>query len=556
MTYRLAIGVGDTHLDAAIVEDRAVRAVGLSEDPAGMLAVAHVAVDGTVTVGSAAMDLALDDPDGLVVDPVARLGQENVPVPGRDVEPEVLVAALLSSAVQRATAEKGAPPELVVLAHPDAFSAGQARALTDAARRADIGYADRYSVGAARTAFTGAGGDPGAHPRRSIVYGAAVLAADKPLVAPTEAIEAIGDAPEPVGEPSGPLPLITLEDLAGPLPEAPERPMPTYETVGPISVFDSGPVAADLPPEPVAVPAPIPQAAPTVQREADDESAPIGRWLVLGVLAGAVIAVGLALALGGGDDPDDVIAATTTATPTSLAAATTAPPATPTTVAVSTLVSTTLVGSTTTAAPTTTASTTTAPTTTAAPTTTTTAAPTTTASTTTAPTTTVATVELPEPGAIALTGEGLVLDDDSNSGVVLRFGDNAGATSAAVTDLLGAPDDDTGWFDASECDRSTRRTEWGSLWIEFTNIDGSPRFTGWNVDGLDADLRTPDGVGVGTRVGDLRALFGVDVVAGSGEFELAGASDGVSGSASGDGDGDAVTELVARSGDSCTTRSS
>ncbi len=166
-------------------------------------------------------------------------------------------------------------------------------------------------------------------------------------------------------------------------------------------------------------------------------------------------------------------------------------------------------------------STTTSPTSTAqAPTTTsttTTVPPTTTSSSTTSTSTSTTTTTTTTPSESVLTMRPDGLGD-------VLFGDDSEQAIAALAAVLGPPADDTGWItDAETCIGSeVRFVTWGSLraffsdgpsdWApagvrHFASYDQSP-----SIGSPLLELRTAEGVGIGSPVGDVRAIYGDDAV--------------------------------------------
>jgi hypothetical protein len=221
---------------------------------------------------------------------------------------------------------------------------------------------------------------------------------------------------------------------------------------------------------------------------------------------------------------------------------------------------------TTTGATTTTATTTTAPAPTEAPTTT--AAPTTppTEPAPTEPATTPPAAEVPASAAPSTTvaAPSIVLARDGLG--VVAFGTDADGAVAALTAVLGPPTEDTGWVDPltiSTCPGTElRRVSWGALAV----LLGDPAATGTgvrrffaysygNVAGVEpqpAGFVTPEGIGVGASVADLRAAY-PGVVLNPGEEGLIEPSffvdDNLRGIVTGDADTDSVT--VVFGGPSC-----
>ena len=249
------------------------------------------------------------------------------------------------------------------------------------------------------------------------------------------------------------------------------------------------------------------------------------RRYALAPLALALAAASLTACSGGDDDEsaDDTLAVVTTTTGVTTTTTTVAP--------------------TTTEAPTTTAAPTTPPTEPAPTAPPTTPAPTEAPATTAAPSTTVA------PATVVLARDGL--------GVV-PFGTDADGAVAALTAVLGPPTEDTGWVDPltiSTCaGTELRRVSWGALAI----LLGDPAATGTgvrqffassygNVAGVEpqpAGLVTPEGIGLGTSVADLKAAY-PGVVLNPGEEGLIEPSffvdDSLRGIVTGDTDTDSVT---------------
>ncbi len=161
--------------------------------------------------------------------------------------------------------------------------------------------------------------------------------------------------------------------------------------------------------------------------------------------------------------------------------------------------------------------TTTATSTTATPSTTTTTEPPTTTSTEPPTTTTIATT------TTTVAPESVLTMRPDGLGEVL-FGDDADAAVAALSAVLGEPSDDTGWLtDAETCIGSeVRFVTWGSLraffsdgpsdWApagvrHFASYDQSPA-----IGSPLLELQTTEGVGIGSPVGDVRAIYGDDAV--------------------------------------------
>jgi hypothetical protein len=109
----------------------------------------------------------------------------------------------------------------------------------------------------------------------------------------------------------------------------------------------------------------------------------------------------------------------------------------------------------------------------------------------------------------------------------MYFGDDAATVLARLIDLLGEPDEDTGWVDQAQnygiCfGEEVRFVRWGSLQVFFTDgpTDWGPAGTRHVAsytqaaffDGRVLDLTTADGLELGSPVGDVRARYGPDAV--------------------------------------------
>ncbi|MBA3286543.1 MAG: hypothetical protein H0U21_00780, partial [Acidimicrobiia bacterium] len=102
------------------------------------------------------------------------------------------------------------------------------------------------------------------------------------------------------------------------------------------------------------------------------------------------------------------------------------------------------------------------------------------------------------------------------------FGIPAAAALTEMTALLGEPDDDTGWVDPfaiSSCAGTVvRRVSWGSLSLllgdESPFAHGRRHLYGFGYGTVDAaglgppGLLTPEGIGLGSAVADLRQAYG------------------------------------------------
>ncbi|MDH4170653.1 MAG: hypothetical protein OEW42_13810 [Acidimicrobiia bacterium] len=459
MSYRLAVEVGGELVRAAVVEDRNVRWVSLA-DGDGLPSAVHHGEDGTILVGAEAL-AAVDRPGRLDPDPTSSLGVSDDATAG--------VAALLAAAQRSVAEQRGEPPELVMIAHPDDWPAAKTRALTEAARAGGLPSFERASAGAAVDAYRKVSGNVDRTPR-AVAYGAAILAADAASLDNTAALPVAGAAAAAA--------LITLEDIAGPLPEPPDRPTPTFASDGPASVFED-PQPASPPTQALpVVPPPPPPGPPPSEPPPEDGNSPWSRWaVVLGVLA-VVLALALILVLLNNDGDDNEVS-TQSSTSTTSTVSTTVPTSS-----------------------TTTSTTTTVPTTTSTTSTTTTTTTTTTSTTTTeAP----ATTQAPAPEVAVEPGE-IVVDPEGSPVAIAMGADGLGAV-ATISGALGPPDSDSGFVAQDGCDTdSVRRVRWGDL--ELVLLDDPTQSVGqWVLAGSDGEVRTGAGIAPGSTVAELQAAY-------------------------------------------------
>ncbi len=218
--------------------------------------------------------------------------------------------------------------------------------------------------------------------------------------------------------------------------------------------------------------------------------------------------------------------------------------------------------------------TTTAPTTTtAAPTTTTTPPPpttTTAATTTTTSVATTTTTTTTAPPAVTLTREGISAAPEwvFSGPEWVYFGLPADEAVAAVSAVLDAPDEDSGWVDALSSPfgvcppPEVRVVRWGGLSMFLTTADtdfwlgGVPHFFAFSYTGAPPAAATPEGITVGSTVAELRAAYGPDLALEEASFDpstgfwsvLLYPSTGLWGYTTGLGDDDLVTSINGGSG--------
>jgi hypothetical protein len=440
---------------------------------AGPVAVCAVAQDdsGAVVVGEAALALS---GSAVVTDPLERAAGGQIGA----------LAAVINHVVGRAAMVTGTAPRRLAVVVPDDWPADRRDRVVQAGAAAGLAATVTVPAAAARAAAASdtPADDGGENGALALAAGAARVASlsAAPLVTREDLGEAVAPRPPvvlpPVDPPTGPVSVFD-EDDHGTEPE----PAPARPAAAPIPSSSAPPTAA------------VPVVPPTPPRPPEPEGGlryePPKRRIPVGVIAAAVLigligAIGVAVMAFGGDD------SSTTATdePTS-----TTEPATTT----STVPETT---------------TTDAATTTTDPdaTTTSTTSTTTTTTTTEPPSTTTTPVPVGTPGAVTLSETGLGLD---GGGLVL-FDQAEDTVFAALTDVLGDPDDDSGFEENTFCvGARTRTVTWGDLEVVFTEDEfesGEARFTQWYADGHDdpEGLVTLSGVGVTATVGYLEVTLG------------------------------------------------
>ncbi len=165
--------------------------------------------------------------------------------------------------------------------------------------------------------------------------------------------------------------------------------------------------------------------------------------------------------------------------------------------------------------------------------------------------------------------EALLLQPDGLG--IVDFGEDPDVATARISELLGPPDEDTGWIDAfstwGTCPGSQIRVvRWDNLEILHTDAPdtfasypapGIPHFFNWRTPdlflvGADIGLSTPEGIGVGSTVAQLGSVYGAAVeILYEDVFDiyflrlLGDPGTGISGSVSGDQPTDVVQFLEA-----------
>ncbi len=480
MAYRLGIDIGASITMAASLADREVRLLAVGQNAAAMATVAHVSVAGAVSAGEAAIEAAAVEPGGFVEDPLALLSRSSLTdINGRQITGEVLVSALLEQVVAVAAERFGEPPQHVVISYPAAWRGNETSALVSAAGRAGI---TNITLSASNEAIAIAsalseGGDQ-LEPAYLGAYGAAVLS--------SKALEDGLELTQPV-----PMPLVTREDLEGPLPEPPPKPTTIesiYDPEGPDTVFEADDDFGDTEPVPVVASAPaVAPPAPTQRRVAPQpaKSSSRGWYLAIAVAAATLAVLAGLLFLQIRSSNNNSSSATTT-----IDGVGTTTPAVETTATQTTVTQTTVT-------------------------------PTTTSTSTTTSTTTTTLPELEGPGPIALSGRGIVLAPDSGDEANVPFGFDADAALEQVAIAAGFPSSDSGFGPDARCEApEVRIVAIGDLQLIFAGeqADGSGprRFVQWHVENrrtaAPEGLVTKRGAGVGVRAKDLEPFYGDGLV--------------------------------------------
>ncbi|MDP6975121.1 MAG: hypothetical protein QF575_00995 [Acidimicrobiales bacterium] len=420
----LALHLGLLEAHAAVDRDGRIDLVALGEGRAGMPLVLHVAADGDVAVGDPALQRADEHPEGFVEDVMGRLLDDGViTASGRTLAAEVVLAHLLAQAYARCVEVLDGAPDQLLVVRP--AGGPEAETYAAAAGRGLVGDIRVLDETRAWAAFSGHAppGAKGMEPERTGALGALLWLRH-------------GDAP------TGPMPIVTREDLDGIAPAPARQPAPpSVVSVGPRSVFEAPP--STPPPSMPAPPGRPPRRAPVP-------------FLVLLLL---LVVGAIAWVVDPGDDEagPPVVTLTPTSTAPTTVPPTTEPPTTeppttepPTTEPPTTEPPTTEESTTTTEPPTTEESTTTTTTTEPPPTTT-----------------------RPPLGPVSISDVGLLLHAASDASQLLELGMAAGDVLDGVTGALGAPDVDTGWTADAACEADlVRRVRYAGL--ELVLVDPDP----------------------------------------------------------------------------------
>ena len=117
--YRLGVDLGTTWTAAAVFRDGRVTAASLSQRAQAIPTVVHVAADGTMLVGEAAVRRAVDQPERVAREMKRRVGDSTpMLVGGQPWSAELLQARVLRWVVDHVSAEQGSAPDTIVVTHP------------------------------------------------------------------------------------------------------------------------------------------------------------------------------------------------------------------------------------------------------------------------------------------------------------------------------------------------------------------------------------------------------------------------------------------------------
>lgn len=465
-----ADGIAAARVDATTSTPPVTVPLGAS----GPVAVCAVAQDdsGAIVVGEAALALRGPAVDPVVTDPLERAAAGQIGA----------LAAVINHVVGRAATVTGTAPRRLAVVVPDDWPAAQRDRVVQAGAAAGLAATVTVPVAAARAAAASASGEIDEDGALALAAGAARVASlsAAPLVTREDLGEAVAPRPPvvlpPLDPPTGPVSVFDEDDEGGEPEPAPARP-----AAAPISSSSAPPTAA-VPIVPPSPPRP-PEPEGGLRYEPPKRRIPVG-VIAAAVLIGLIGAVGVAVMAFGGDD--------SSTTETDEPSSTTEPATTTSTVPDST---TTEPATTTTDPDASTSSTT---------------STTTTTTTTEPPSTTTTPVAVGTPGLVTLSETGLGLD---GGGLVL-FDQSEATVFAALADVLGDPDDDSGFEENAFCAGArTRTVSWGDLEVVFTEDElesGEARFTQWYADGHDdpEGLVTLSGVGVTATVGFLEVTLG------------------------------------------------
>ncbi|HVH23500.1 MAG TPA: Hsp70 family protein [Pseudonocardia sp.] len=139
MGYDLGVDLGGTAVAAADHTDSRAEMVPLGDGSIDAPAVVYRDVDGTLLVGDAAAQLAVEHPDRAGRDLRRRLGSSTpVRLGGQPYPPAALLGTLLQDVLDRVAETLGSKPDRVALTHPAHWSPARREAFTEAIRAAGL----------------------------------------------------------------------------------------------------------------------------------------------------------------------------------------------------------------------------------------------------------------------------------------------------------------------------------------------------------------------------------------------------------------------------------
>jgi YVTN family beta-propeller protein len=119
VTYCLGVDLGTTFVAAATAHDQSLEMAALGDRSTVMPAAVYLRDDGVLVTGDAAARRAVSHPDRVATEIKRRLGDPTpVLLGGTSHAVTDLLGALLEEVLARVGAERGAPPDEVVLTHP------------------------------------------------------------------------------------------------------------------------------------------------------------------------------------------------------------------------------------------------------------------------------------------------------------------------------------------------------------------------------------------------------------------------------------------------------
>src|SRR5690606_38921560 len=142
MSYYLGIDLGTTYTAAAIERGGTVEAATLGNRSASVPSVVYLREDGDLLVGEAAIRRANTDPGRVAREFKRRVGDPTPIILGGSPYPaEMLMARMLSWAVQKVRTQEGEPPRGLALTHPANWGAYKLDLLDQSIRQVGVDVA-------------------------------------------------------------------------------------------------------------------------------------------------------------------------------------------------------------------------------------------------------------------------------------------------------------------------------------------------------------------------------------------------------------------------------